>query len=124
MVEREALAAALAFVAFVARRNGHAVDLLALPESGTLLVEARDTALGEQATEVEVTSAEAPAGFRCGPAFGLLDQLVTTAGGVSIELAWYAEQGTLVLRSQLDAPPCLTTYTLLRTRAAGQGGRP
>jgi DNA polymerase III subunit beta len=124
VVEREALAAALAFVAFVARRNGHVVDLLALPESGTLLVEARDTELGEQATEVEVTSAEAQEGFRCEPVFGLFDQLVTTAGGTSIELAWYAEPGTLVLRSQLDAPPCLTTYTLLHTRAARQGGRP
>ena len=123
VVEREALAAALAFVAFVARRNGHAVELRALPESGTLLVEARDKELGEQATEVEVTSAEAPTGFRCEPVFGLFDQLVTTAGGTSIELAWYAEPGTLVLRSQLDAPSWLTTYTLLHTRAAGQGGR-
>jgi len=127
VVEREALVSALAFVAFVAKRNGHAIELRALPGSGTLLVEARDKELGEQATEIEVTSAEALAGFRCAPVFGLLDQLVATAGGTSIELAWYAEPGTIVLRSQLASPPCLTTYALLRTRAAEepwQGGRP
>ena len=63
VVEREALAAALAFVAFVARRNGHAVELRALPESGTLLVEARDKELGEQATEVEVIERGGPDGI-------------------------------------------------------------
>lgn len=123
VVERESLAAALAFVAFVARRNGHAISLRVLAESGALLVEACDKELGEQATEVEVTRAQDRAGFRCEPAFGLLDQLVTTAGGTTIELAWYAEPGILVLRSAIDSPPCSTTYTLLRSRGATQGGR-
>jgi DNA polymerase-3 subunit beta len=121
VVDRAALAAALDFVAFVARRNGHEVSLRAGP--GTLLVEARDKELGEQATEIEVASAEDAAGFRCAPLFGLLSQLVATAAGPTISLEWYAEPGTLVLRSQLDSPACLTTYVIPPLKAAGQGGR-
>lgn len=124
VIEREALAAALAFVAFVARHNGHVIDLRVLPEGGALLVEARDEELGEQATEVEVTGSAGAEEFRCQPTFGLLDQLVTGAGGTTIELAWYGESGTLVLRSPIDAPSCLTTYILLSSRGDKQGGRP
>jgi len=128
VVDREALAAALTFVAFVAKRNGTAaVDLLALSGGARLLVEARDRELGEQATEVEVARAESWERFRCAPTFGFLEQLVATAGGTSLSLEWQYEAGTLVLRSHQDAPSCLTTYVLLHTRAAaspGQGGRP
>lgn len=127
VVEGAALAAALRFVEFVARRNGEfRAELTVSPTLGTLLVEARDSEMGEQATEIEIASAVAPAEFRCGPFFFLLDQVVAAAGASSISLEWFALPGILVLGSQDADTAVRARYALLQTKTVAgheQGGQ-
>lgn len=117
LVAREPLAAALAFVDFVASRNGGVVELWARPETGALLVCAREREMGEQSTEIGVSSAAEAAGFRCATASYLLGQSVAAARASLLSLEWYAREGTLVVRSHVTERDCRSTYAILRTKA-------
>jgi DNA polymerase III subunit beta len=111
-VEAGTLAAALRYVAFVARRNGHRLELAALPDSSTLLVAARSPELGEQATEIDLTSAVEAGGFRCETTFALIEEVASAARVPTVRLEWRAETGTLTLRFRQTEHACLCTYVI------------